>query len=137
MISLGHYAGPWSQSPDWTSERRMNAVALLNACHHLESLMRNEGVVFQTNHKTNSQVSGTNYGGFRPQDCPIGAPNSAHKEGMAVDIYDPNEDIDRWILANEWVLDRTNLYLEDPDKTVGWSHWQIRPTKSGKRIFLP
>lgn len=66
-----------------------------------------------------------------------GAPNSAHATGEAVDLRDPEGKLDEFILANPWLLQRYDLYLEDPSRTRGWSHLSIRPTKSGKRIFMP
>lgn len=137
MISLQDYFGKWWDHPDVTEERKANAERLLACCEKLELIALADGVTFPDNPVTGSGVSGQTYGGFRPQDCPQGAPNSSHKEGLAVDRYDPSEAIDEWCLANLDELEQCGIYIEAPSKTVRWSHWTIRPPKSGKRVFLP
>ena len=137
MITLAQYFGPWWAHPDHTPERTESAHALLDACEKMEAEMVSAGVVFVTNPKTGSQVSGSLYGGFRPQSCPIGTPHSAHKEGLAVDRYDPLYHIDAWLMAHQDALARHGIYIESPDSTSGWSHWTIRPPGSGNHIFIP
>lgn len=137
MINIDQYVGPHASSPDWTPERHQNAIALLNACALLESRMRDDNVVFDINPATNSGVSGKTFGGFRPQDCPQGAPKSSHKEGRGVDRYDPHGAIDDWIMAHQDVLAECGLYIEHPDATPGWSHWTDKAPRSGNRVFYP
>lgn len=137
MITLDEYFGPWAKHPDATPERRKNAAALLVACSHLETRAVADGVVFHDNPVTQSGVSGKDYGGFRPQSCPQGAPGSAHKQGLAVDRYDPDGEIDDWCMANLDLLEQSGIYLEHPGSTRGWSHWTIRAPKSGNRVFFP
>lgn len=137
MITLEQHFGAWWRHPDHTPARDDHAHALLEACARLETEMVAEGVVFVTNPKTGSEVSGALYGGFRPQSCPQGAPHSAHKEGLAVDRYDPLGHIDAWLMAHPDALERHGIYIEHPDHTPGWSHWSIRAPRSGKHIFYP
>jgi len=137
MITLSQYVGPHAASPDWTPERQENAERLLAACCALEVEMARGGVKFPDNPKTHSGVSGSTYGGFRPQDCPIGAPHSNHKEGRAVDRYDPDRTIDLWCMAHLDRLQVHGIWIEHPDATVGWSHWQSVPPQSGNRVFRP
>ena len=137
MISLDDYVGVHKDSPDWTEARRINATELLSACDRLERLAVADGVVFKTNPKTGTEVSGETLGGFRPQSCKIGAPHSAHKEGFAVDRYDPDGAIDSWCMVNQDKLQLCGIYLEHPTKTIGWSHWTIRRPRSGNRVFMP
>lgn len=137
MVTLQEYFGKFFDHPDATPERKDNAKELLSACEKLEVLAKKDGVKFQTNPMTNSQVSGTRYGGFRPQDCLQGASRSSHKEGLAVDLFDPDGDIDEWCLENLDKLEQCGIYLENPAATVHWSHWTIRAPKSGKRVFMP
>jgi hypothetical protein len=137
MITLGEYFGPHWDCADRTDDRTVNANDLLLACAALEKEMLAGGVVFPTNPNTNSQVSGQTFGGFRPQSCPQGAPDSAHKEGKAVDRYDPHGEIDAWCMKNEDRLVANGIYIEHPDKTQGWSHWSTRSPKSGRHIFWP
>jgi hypothetical protein len=137
MITLEQYFGPHFNSPDRTEARTIAANDLLRTVSMLMEEMMAAGVDFPINPATGCEVSGQTYGGFRPQNCPQGAPNSSHKEGMAVDLYDPHGDIDAWLLKNEDVLVRHGVYIEHPDKTKNWSHWSIKPPKSGRHIFWP
>lgn len=137
MITLDQYAGKWATHRDWTPERMDNAERLLEACSRLETLAVQDGVEFPDNPVTRNGISGATFGGFRPQDCPIGAPNSSHKEGLAVDRYDPDGEIDTWCLAHQGALAECGIYIEAPSKTRGWSHWTIRAPKSGRTVFLP
>jgi hypothetical protein len=137
MMTIEAYIGPHAASADWTPERQANAALLVDACNRLQQRMEADGVVFQINPATHSQVSGQAFGGFRPQNCPIGAPNSRHKQGKAVDMYDPDGDIDAWIMANIEVLTEIDMAIEHPDNTRHWSHWQIGAPPSGHRVFHP
>ena len=137
MITIAEYVGVHSVSLDWTPSRKLNAAKLLAASALLETLMLAAGVVFPVNPKTNSQVSGETFGGFRPQNCPIGAANSNHKIGLAWDRFDPNGEIDTWCMANLQSLAACGIWLEHPDKTPTWSHWQSVPPGSGNRVFMP
>ncbi len=135
MITLAQYVGPHSASPDWTPARQQNATQLLAACVALEAEMLPLGVKFPDNPATHSGVSDQTFGGFRPQNCPQGAVNSSHKEGMAVDRYDPGGEIDAWCLAIQARLAAHGIYIEHPDATPGWSHWTTRSPPSGHRVF--
>lgn len=148
MITIEQYAGPHAGSADWTHERQANATKLLFACSQLEAEMADDGVAFPDNPATGSGVSGQRFGGFRPQSCPEGAPHSAHKEGLAVDRYDPNGSIDDWLMADyqknaangtagDSALMRHGIYIEHPGSTRGWSHWSIRAPGSGNHVFFP
>ena len=137
MITIEQYFGPWIDDPDATDERKANAAKLLAACSDLEAKAIADGVPFDTNQKTGTGVSGETYGGFRPQACPIGAVHSSHKEGLAVDRYDPEGEIDAWCMAHQDELAACGIYIEHPDYTRGWSHWTIRAPGSGHRVFIP
>lgn len=137
MIKVQDYFGHWLTSPDVTPERQSNALKLLEAVNALMAEMEDSMMYFPTNPATRSQVSGELYGGFRPQVCTIGASHSAHKEGLAVDIYDPSDQIDRWLMKNQNLLEKYGIYIEHPDSTPRWSHWSVRPPKSGKHVFVP
>lgn len=137
MITLNEYVGPHRASPDWTPIRVQNATKLLAACMALETEMALAGVGFPINPKTKSGVSGTTFGGFRPQNCPEGMPNSSHKEGLAVDRYDPTGEIDVWCMAHLDRLAHHGIYIEHPSATTGWSHWTIKAPRSGNRAFYP
>ncbi len=140
MITLDHYFGPWKDHKDATEERRQNAILLLHACAALQYFAERDGVEFLDNPHTGNNVSGKTYGGFRPQDCPQGAPASSHKQGQGVDRYDPEGLIDAWCMNNSEVgglLETCGIYIENPDATPGWSHWTTRRPRSGNRVFRP
>jgi hypothetical protein len=137
MFTLADYVGVHADSPDWTEDRQQNAIALIMACTKLQTMMESDNVHFPLNPATGTTISGETYGGFRPQDCPIGAPNSAHKEGQAVDRFDPDSDIDAWLESHQDALVECGIYIEHPSTTPGWSHWSIRPPASGNHIFYP
>ncbi len=137
MISLQQYFGKWWIHPDATEERKANAERLLAMVEKLEYLALADGVSFPDNPSTGSGVAGNTYGGFRPQDCLQGAPSSAHKQGLAVDRYDPSNAIDEWCLANLKDLEDCGIYIEAPRSTPHWSHWTIRAPHSGNRVFIP
>lgn len=138
MITLEEYFGPWHHIPDFTPERLDNArLRLLPACSALEKLARLDGVLFPVNPVTLSGISGESYGGFRPQSCRVGAKNSLHKEALAVDRYDPLGQIDEWCMKNLHHLKACGIWLEAPDDTYRWSHWQCVAPASGKRVFVP
>ena len=92
MITGKQYFGPWLFHEDATPQRMINAGKLLERVNGLMEELELMGVKFPINPATASEVSGKTYGGFRPQNCPQGAPNSSHKEGLAVDIYDPKNE---------------------------------------------
>ena len=137
MITLNQYVGPHRDSPDWTTARQLNASNLLKACASLEVEMARGGVAFPDNPVTKNGVGGSTFGGFRPQNCPIGAPKSSHKEGLAVDRFDPRGEIDAWCMAHLDRLAAHGIYIEHASATPGWSHWTIKAPKSGNRAFMP
>lgn len=140
MISKQQYLGIHAKSSDLTSARLANIDRLLTSVNRLMMLGVKENIIFPINKNTGSQISGEIFGGFRPQSCPIGASNSAHKEGLAVDIYDPIEAIDSWLKTSDTareLYEQLGLYFEKPDYTRGWSHWSLKKPISGNRFFIP
>lgn len=137
MITINEYVGPHRNSPDWTPERQANALVLLDACWQLEQEALKDGMVFPVNPTTGSGVSGKTFGGFRPQNCPQGASNSSHKEGQAVDRYDPQGELCAWAMANLEKLEDHGLYMEHPSATQSWWHLTTRRPGSGNRVFYP
>ena len=134
-ITNADVIGRWRDSQDLTLSRMNNISALVLCVNKLLDLAREAGIRLKVNKSTGTLVSGTRYGGFRPQACSEGAPKSAHKEGKAVDIYDPDEALDTWL--SDEILLKCNLYREHPDKTEGWCHLSIRRPASGHRTFWP
>lgn len=135
MITIDQYFGKWLTNEGVTEGVLDNAERLLDHVSKLMALADADNVRMPINVITDSQVSGEQYGGFRPKNCPIGAPSSAHKLGLAVDIFDPHGDLDHWI--NDSILEACGLYRESPVHTDGWCHLSIRAPHSGNRTFIP
>ena len=72
--------------------------------------------------------------GLRPLKVPWG---SQHLIGAAADISDPKGNLKHFLEENHHLLEQLDLYLEDPEVTVGWIHVQLYAPKSGSRIFKP
>ena len=137
MFTLADYVGPHSKSPDWTDGRKANARRLMLSCANLQARMMADGIQFHINPATGTTISGQGNGGFREQNCPIGASDSAHKQGLAVDRYDPYNELDGWLMDNQDALVEFGIYIEHPDSTPHWSHWSIRAPESNHHVFYP
>ena len=135
MITVQQYFGPWMFHEDATPQRMIDANVLVDKVNGLMEELELMGVKFPINPATGSQVSGQTYGGFRPQSCAQGAPDSSHKQGQGVDIYDPKNEIDDAI--TDQLLIAHDLYREAPNATMGWAHISTRPPRSGNRTFQP
>lgn len=137
-ITLEQYAGPYLGHVDLTLERRSAAIDLLAAVNGVLAMADAEGVDVMINPVTATRISGSGNGGFRPQSCPIGASQSAHKRGMAIDLYDPHRALARWVLRN---LDRVRAAgvrgMENPQWTPSWCHLQTVTVGSGRFVFVP
>ena len=102
-------------------------------------LQRMEGVSWDINPRTGTIVSS----GWRPPDVNAGTPGAAAKSKhlicRAVDLYDPDGDIDEWCMSAEGQasLAEVGLWLEHPAATKGWCHLQTVPPGSGRRVFYP
>ena len=66
-----------------------------------------------------------------------GAKKSNHMVCLAVDFADADGSLDSYCLNNLKVLEECGLYLESPEHTLGWTHLQVVPPASGKRVFKP
>lgn len=137
MITLEQYVGVHEDSPDWNTERIENAKRLLLAVNDLMEFAELQGVRFRKNPATCSQISGKTLGGFRPQNATQGAATSSHKDGKGIDLYDPQNEIDEWCMANQNDLEDFGIYIEHPSATRTWSHWTTRTPRSGNRVFMP
>lgn len=54
-----------------------------------------------------------------------GAPNSWHCRAGAIDISDPKQELQKWILANKEKVKAMGLQLEPFSKTPSWVHGDI------------
>lgn len=138
-ITLEQYAGPYLAHVDFTLERRSAAIDLLAAVNAVLAMAEADGVEFEKNPNTRTFISGNGNGGFRPQTCPIGAANSAHKQGQGIDIAEVlGRRFARWCLANQPRLIAAGIRgMEDPRWTPLWVHLQTRSVASGHFVFIP
>lgn len=65
------------------------------------------------------------------------APNSKHITGDAIDIEDADGKLKEWLMFNQDILEKLDLYMEHPDSTPTWVHVQIVPPRSKNRVFRP
>lgn len=115
-----------------TEEIRVNAANTVRLANELLSVFR-----AATADSERRSVSS----GWRPpainQATRNAAPLSKHMTGQAIDISDPEGDLDDWCLANPSVLEKIGVWQEHPSATKGWCHIQVVPPKSGRRVFYP
>ena len=97
------------------------------------------GVTLERSPRTGTLVAS----GWRPPEIncatPGAAPNSKHMTGQALDVYDPDGDLDEWLISGEGqaALQALGLWMEHPSATKGWAHLQTIPPRSGRRVFYP
>lgn len=124
-----------THTDDLTPEIVRNAGHLLRRVNNLIVLMH--GIDIETHPVTGSPITS----GWRPPTINAGiknaAPRSKHMNGNAVDLYDPDGEIDGWCLEHLDFLAEAGLWLEHPSATKGWCHLQQVPPKSGRRVFYP
>lgn len=120
---------------DLSQEIVRNATHLLRRVNNLLVLMHD--VQIEPHPVTRTPVSS----GWRPPavnaSTPGAAPRSKHMTGDAVDVYDPDGEIDAWCMDHLDFLAEAGLWLEHPSATKGWCHLQQVPPKSGRRVFYP
>ena len=81
--------------------------------------------------------------GWRPPQVngktPNAAPNSKHMTGQAIDLADPEGDLDDWLMSpdGQAALIEIGLWHEHPAATKSWAHVQTVPPRSGRRTFYP
>lgn len=96
-------------------------------------------VRLELNPRTHSFV----YSGWRsPEvnaDIPGASIKSKHLSGQAVDLYDPEGDLDDWLMTEDGqrTLHDLGLWMEHPACTKNWSHIQTVPPLCKKRVFFP
>lgn len=120
------------------SDLRANAGRTVEAANKLLVLAKTAGVSLEKSPRTGTIVSS----GWRPPDINASTPNAAmrslHMRCLAVDLFDPDGDLDAWLLDNaDTVLRDLGLWLEHPAATKGWAHVQLLPPGSKRRVFYP
>ena len=134
MITVDEYFQAYADR-DIPDAHRDSAELLLQRVNPLLDWAVENGWIPARNPITGTYVAGEKNGGWRPQDCPIGAPNSAHKVGRAVDVADADGSLDA--LLTDEILEQFGLYREHPDATATWCHLTDRAPHSGRRTFMP
>lgn len=135
VITLEQYFGNRLDHPEATPQIKANTTALLANVNALLADAQANGVPCLVNPSTGSLIAGCGEGGFRLCNCTQGSRTSSHKEGRGVDIYDPQNKLDRWI--NDKLLMAYGLYREHPDATSTWVHLTDRAPPSKRRTFWP
>lgn len=141
MISLNDYwMGRDKQYPlALSTVIRRNAETTVELANKLLTLAKVAGVTLETNPRTKTIVSS----GWRPPGVNAAVPGAAakskHMTGQAIDLYDPDGDLDDWCMSEDGqkVLADLGLWLEHPSATKGWCHVQTVPPRSGRRVFYP
>lgn len=79
--------------------------------------------------------------GWRPAAVnlrtPGAAPASKHLSGEAIDIEDDDGTLALWCADRGDILESFEVWMERPEATPSWCHWQSVPPKSGARYFWP
>lgn len=124
-------------SDDLTDAIRSNADALIAKVNKLLLRASVSGVKCECHPTSKSPVTS----GWRPpsinRSTPGAAVKSKHMTGQAIDLYDPDGEIDDWCMGHQGVLAEIGLYMEHPSATKGWCHLQTVPPRSGLRVFYP
>ena len=135
-----YFAGRDALYPaELTHEIRANASMTVGKVNSLLAVMEAEGMKLEAHPVSQSLVSS----GWRPpqinRQTKGAAPKSKHMTGEAVDLYDPEGDIDNFLMsgAGQRVLASLGLFIEHPAATKSWSHIQIVPPRSQSRVFYP
>lgn len=136
-ITAAQYFGDYSEHPDATAQVRYHATGLLDVVNDMLEVAEKDGCELPANPGTGCVISGNGNGGFRPQASSVGAINSKHKDGRAVDIYDPGRELASWCIAHPKELEERGLHMEDPRWTPTWVHLQDVPPRSGKLVYVP
>ena len=137
MITLQDYFGDKVHSVEYN----LNALTLLYRVNNLlAAYITDTGNLVLINPVTGNQISGSTSGdgGFRLQTSTTGGSKSAHRQGMAVDIYDiGGQYLDKWLDKNPDALIKYDLYREEASQTINWCHLSTRKPLSARRTFKP
>ena len=141
MITLiDYFMGRREQYPAAISpEIERQAMLTVELASKLLTQARSYGVSLDLNPKTGNLIAS----GWRPPAYNAtvagAAPNSKHMTGQAIDVYDPDGDLDDWLMTGEGqaALMALGLWMEHPAATKGWAHLQTQPPRSGRRVFYP
>lgn len=137
-ITLADYLGDHvrTNGDELTVELMANATKTVDKVNQLFQALDAAEVKVQRNAAGSYLNSG-----WRPAAYNATVPNasvtSKHITCEAADIFDPDGDIDNYLMGDLMVLAGLGLYMEHPAATKGWCHVQTRAPKSGNRVFYP
>lgn len=143
MITRQDYFKAYEGHPEITPDMDARADDLLARVTNLLIIAGENGWEPTTNPHTGNWISGQQNGGWRPQDCPIGAARSTHKQAQGIDLYDPLGRLDKWLLTDLGLksLAEIGLWIEHPGWTDGWCHLQSippgNPPRHEVRAYIP
>lgn len=66
-----------------------------------------------------------------------GARSSKHMSGEAIDLFDPDKRLAKFVFQKQQLLADHGLYCEDMRCTKNWVHFQTKAPRSGSRFFIP
>jgi hypothetical protein len=122
---------------DMTPQIERNAFLTVELVNKVLVLAHVHGIDTPQSPRTGSNLTS----GWRPPSVNASIPGAAvrskHMTGQAADIYDPEGELDEWLLAHEQILKDLGLWMEHPAATKGWAHVQTVPPGSGRRVFYP
>jgi len=122
-----------------STDLEKNASLMVELANKLVLLAQGARIYLPTHPRTGTIISS----GWRPASVnaatPNAAPNSKHMTGQAIDLYDPDGDLDEWLLTadGQKTMADLGLWHEHPSATKGWAHVQSLPPRSGRRTFYP
>lgn len=120
---------------DLEKDLQNNLIDLLDKINKIRFLYGKPMVVTSGLRTKSDQIRIYNQKGITDLNkIPMG---SRHLYGQAIDIFDPNRELQQWCLNNTDKLEEIGLWCEDFSHTPNWSHFQTVPPKSGKRFFKP
>lgn len=126
-------------SLDLTMDVRRESARTVDLTNKLLNVAQAAGVELIRRADSNTLVNS----GWRPAALNAqtqgAAPHSKHITGQAIDLFDPEGEIDEWLLTKlgQEALVSIGLWMEHPGSTKGWSHLQTIPPRSLNRVFYP
>lgn len=139
ITTTDYFMGRDARYPgECTDEIRANAQRLVDRVNLILTMAAVDGVYPGIDETTGTPVAS----GWRPpavNGCtPNAAPGSKHMTGHGLDVRERQERaLARWCLRNLDRLADAGLWIEDPQWTPTWVHFQDVPPKSGRRVFIP
>lgn len=138
QISIAEYLRYATQYPaECTAQLRINAAETVSRLNSIYTYATASGVVLTPSPRTQSLLTS----GWRPRAINARTKGAAvfsrHMSGEAGDTYDPHGDFDDYCYAHQQLLEEIGLWMEHPAATKGYTHLQIVPPRSKRRVFYP